>query len=143
MRAYPGPKKNLSLLQDSIDLDEAVSFLDQMAVRDLCVIRLPDELSYAKHMVICTCVSPRHLRACGMEVKKFIKSQLGPEKAKLAPVVEGSPRSADFWLAVDCGNVVIHLFEASKRQHYDLETLWTVGPAFDERSLFLKSLGIE
>lgn len=32
------------------------------------------------------------------------------------------------------GNIALHLFLEEKRQLYDIETLWTVGPAFDEKT---------
>jgi len=35
---------------------------------------------------------------------------------------------------MDLGNTAIHLFTQERRDYYDLETLWTVGSAFDELS---------
>lgn len=31
------------------------------------------------------------------------------------------------------GNIVLHVFSASSREHYDLETLWTVGSEYDDK----------
>ena len=30
------------------------------------------------------------------------------------------------------GNIVLHMFDDETRQQYDLETLWAVGPNFDD-----------
>jgi len=32
------------------------------------------------------------------------------------------------------GNIVLHIFSSSVREHYDLETLWTVGSQYDDKS---------
>jgi ribosome-associated protein len=39
--------------------------------------------------------------------------------------VEG--QSAEGWLVVDFGDVVVHLFSPDIRDHYDLEELWSDG----------------
>jgi ribosome-associated protein len=39
--------------------------------------------------------------------------------------VEG--QSAEGWLVVDFGDVVVHLFSPDIREHYDLEELWSDG----------------
>ncbi|KAL5005659.1 hypothetical protein ScPMuIL_016817 [Solemya velum] len=37
------------------------------------------------------------------------------------------------WFAMDMGNLILHIFLPETREHYDLESLWTLGPEFDER----------
>jgi ribosome-associated protein len=39
--------------------------------------------------------------------------------------VEG--QSAEGWLVLDFGDVVVHLFSPDIREHYDLEELWSDG----------------
>ncbi len=36
------------------------------------------------------------------------------------------------WIALDLGNIILHIFLQEVRDYYDLETLWTVGPLFDD-----------
>jgi ribosomal silencing factor RsfS len=36
------------------------------------------------------------------------------------------------WIALDLGNIVLHLFLQAQRDHFDLEMLWTVGAVFDD-----------
>jgi hypothetical protein len=33
---------------------------------------------------------------------------------------------------MDLGNIALHIFSAKFRKMYDLETLWTVGPEYDD-----------
>ncbi|CAG0912716.1 unnamed protein product [Notodromas monacha] len=135
---YKKPSKDLGPMYGSITVDEIVQFLDEFSLRDICVIRLPEELSYADHMIIGTCVSARHMRAAGMETTKFLKGKL--KVGCSPPKMEGSARAGDSWLAIDCGTSVVHIFGKETREKYDLETLWTVGPEFDELTRSLKAL---
>jgi len=32
------------------------------------------------------------------------------------------------------GNIVLHILSSSAREHYDLETLWTVGSQYDDKT---------
>lgn len=36
-------------------------------------------------------------------------------------------KSAEGWLVLDFGDVVVHLFSPDIREHYDLEELWSDG----------------
>jgi len=36
------------------------------------------------------------------------------------------------WIALDLGNIILHLFLQRPRDHFDLEVLWTVGPLYDD-----------
>jgi ribosomal silencing factor RsfS len=42
-------------------------------------------------------------------------------------------KKSEKWCAIDCGNIVIHLFQKEYRNLYDLESLWTVGYEYDEK----------
>ena len=37
--------------------------------------------------------------------------------------------------------MVVHLQTQEQREYYDLETLWTVGPEFDEKTRAMESAG--
>ena len=45
------------------------------------------------------------------------------------------------WNALDLGNIVVHLLSQDQREHYDLETLWTVGPEYDDKTRHLQQYG--
>jgi ribosome-associated protein len=40
---------------------------------------------------------------------------------------EGTPDSG--WLLLDYGDVIIHIFSAAEREHYQLDALWQRAPA--------------
>lgn len=45
------------------------------------------------------------------------------------PVAEGA--ASKDWMAIDLGNIALHVFSEKARKVYDLESLWAVGPEFD------------
>jgi len=64
----------------------------------------------------------------------FIRRRFKMKERKpsdLLPKIEGSKTSKD-WIALDLGNIALHVFTAGAREQMDLETLWTVGPLFDD-----------
>jgi ribosome-associated protein len=34
------------------------------------------------------------------------------------------------WIALDYGDVIVHVFDEETRDYYDLEHLWSAAPAF-------------
>lgn len=48
------------------------------------------------------------------------------------PRIEGDKRSE--WVAIDLGNIVLHIMDRTTREKYDIETLWCVGAKFDPES---------
>jgi ribosome-associated protein len=67
--------------------------------------------------VLVTCSSGRHVRALVEEIQKALK-----EQQIHVPRVEGS--GGGWWVLLDAGAVVVHLFEEEARRFYDLDHLW-------------------
>lgn len=57
---------------------------------------------------------------------KYIDNDSLVEKTITGPVVCGSD-SPD-WIAIDFGNVLVHLFLPESRLYYNLEEIWTMAP---------------
>ena len=78
----------------------------------------------------CNSRSPRHLFALATFVRKRFKMK-NRKPSDLLPKIEGSKNNED-WIALDLGNIALHIFTPVTRQYVDLETLWTVGPQYDD-----------
>lgn len=61
-------------------------------------------------------------------VRKVFK--IKRNSSDILPKVEGE-NSKD-WMALDLGNIALHVFSPKARKMYDLESLWSVGPEFDK-----------
>lgn len=47
------------------------------------------------------------------------------------PKIEGE-KDKD-WIAMDLGNIALHIFSKKARAHYDLESLWCLGEEYEKR----------
>lgn len=111
------------------DVEELVELLRDENARDICVMSVPQEYSYVDYMVIVSGKSKRHLLAMAEFVKWVYKRKRGA-KDPASVRVEGKDNTD--WLAIDMGNIALHLMEPGVREKYDLETLWTVGAEFEQ-----------
>jgi ribosome-associated protein len=72
----------------------------------------------ADYFVICTAGSSVNARAVADEVRRALK-----EKADISPIgTEG--REEGWWVLVDFGDVVVHVFQDDARQYYAIDETW-------------------
>ncbi|XP_074659755.1 uncharacterized protein LOC141912450 [Tubulanus polymorphus] len=105
------------------DVDDLVAALKYENALDISVIDIPPSKRYVDHMVIASGKSTRHLLAVAKYIRWLYKQRC---EGKQPPKIEGAD-ARDRWLALDLGNIALHLFLPEVREIYDLETLWTLG----------------
>lgn len=72
----------------------------------------------AETFVICTAGSPGQAEAISDSVWEFTQKQAGEKPAAVAGL------SNAIWVAMDYGNVMVHILLPDAREHYDLEHIW-------------------
>lgn len=102
-------------------LDVVLTTLDDNKAVDVVAIDITGRSSIADWMVIASGTSARHVAAMAGHVVEKLKS-IGIKARD-----EGLPQ-AD-WVAVDGGDVVVHLFRPEVRGFYDLEGMWRLPDA--------------
>nr|SVE75288.1 EOG090X0AI9 [Daphnia dolichocephala] len=112
------------------DIEEFVEILGQQKLENIVVIAIPPQLNYVDYMVITTGKSPRQMTAIAEFLRKISKRRC--LSSDPLPVVEG--KNNKDWIALDLGNIALHIFSSQFRKIYDLETLWTCGAEFDDLS---------
>jgi ribosome-associated protein len=71
----------------------------------------------ADYFLVCSGESERQLKAIADEVKDKLDDQgVSPRRT------EGTPESG--WVLMDFGSVVLHIFDQSQRDFYQLEEIW-------------------
>lgn len=110
------------LAPDFAERREAIiAALDALKAEDIVVIDLTQKAAFADLMIIASGNSSRHVAALADSTGKAL-GQLGHHPLG----VEGNGRGATGdWVCVDAGDIVIHLFTPSSREHYRLEKLWS------------------
>jgi len=77
--------------------------------------------SFADYFLICSGRSDRQVQSIADAVVEALK-RLG--RAPLG--VEGHPEGR--WVLIDCGDVIVHVFQEPIREFYNLERLWHSAP---------------
>ena len=80
--------------------------------------------SYADTLILVTGRSDRHVRSIADAVMSAL-SQRGERPLGVEGYDEGS------WILVDLGDLILHVFQQSVREHYDLERLWSDAPRLE------------
>ncbi|KAG6459339.1 uncharacterized protein LOC115449406 [Manduca sexta] len=111
------------------DIEDLVELLQRENSKDIFVASVPKEIRYVDYICVVGARSKRHIQALGEFVKKVYKKKC--YKSDPIPRIEG--KDSDEWIALDLGNIALHIFSDKARKIYDLETLWSVGPEFDEQ----------
>ncbi|XP_053602984.1 uncharacterized protein LOC128670964 [Plodia interpunctella] len=111
------------------DIEDLVDLLHRENSKDVFVATVPREIHYVDYICVVSGRSKRHIQALAEFVKKVYKKKR--YQSDLIPRIEG--KDSDEWVALDLGNIALHIFSDKARQVYDLETLWSVGPEFDEQ----------
>lgn len=109
-------------------LSTIVKTLDSKNAQDIRVIKIGDLTIIADYFVIANGTSTTHTRGLVDEVD----FRLG-EKGVNVDHIEGVDGAS--WIAMDYGDIVVHVFYRDVREQYNLEKLWSDGEAVDIQTL--------
>lgn len=100
---------------------EAARLLSDLKCTEVLVLDVRGKSGVADYLVVGSGTSDRQMRSAGDAV-----SELGAGMDHPAFRSDADTRST--WLVIDCVDVVVHLFEPTTREYYDIETLWGDAP---------------
>ncbi len=98
-------------------LDVILKAIDEKKGNDVKVIDFKNEHAMVDQFVITDAASQRQMWAIIDHIKEEV------EKAG-HPVLKVEGESESRWILIDCGDVVVHVFDSEERQVYKLEKLW-------------------
>jgi ribosome-associated protein len=117
-RGSRSPAERLEGVAKALRVAEAAR---ERRARDVVVLDVRELASFADLFVLATGTSDRHVRAIADSIEQALlawgERPLGSEGYQ-----EGR------WILMDLGDVIVHLFQAEVRAHYDLERLWSDAP---------------
>jgi ribosome silencing factor RsfS/YbeB/iojap len=106
-----------------------VDVLRREKARKLTVIRIPKELKYVDYLCLVNGISYRHMLGMAEFVRKCYKMKR--HTGEIIPKLEGE--NCKSWIALDLGNIALHIFADHSRRYYDLESLWCLGEEYENR----------
>jgi ribosome-associated protein len=104
-------------------VNAAVEGADDKLSVDTVVLDLRGFVDSFDTLVIAAGRNDRQVRAIAEEVERRVDLAVGVKPLR----VEGWA-SAE-WIALDYGDVIVHVFDLATREYYDLEHLWSAAPA--------------
>jgi ribosome-associated protein len=113
LKARPDAEETLKLI---------LSRLDDMKAEETITIDLRGKSAFSDYMIVTTGRVNRHVGAIAENVAKGLK-----ETGITSIHIEGLPNCD--WVLIDSGDVIVHVFRPEVREFYNLERLWTQGPA--------------
>lgn len=90
---------------------------------DTVVLDLRELIDAFDALVVTSGRSDRQVRALAEEIERLVDLALDVKPIRIEGLVEAE------WVALDYGDVVVHVFDESAREYYDLEHLWSAAPA--------------
>lgn len=89
--------------------------------QDIVALDVRELVEYMDYLLIVTGSSARRNRAMAVNVVKDVKAH------GYLPMSRSGADSGQ-WICLDLVDVVVHIFDAETREHYDLELLWADAP---------------
>lgn len=104
-------------------VNAAAAAADEKIALDTVVLDLRELIDAFDALVITSGRSDRQVRAIAEEVERLVEIALDVKPIHVEGLIQGE------WIALDYGDVIIHVFDESTRDYYDLEHLWNSAPA--------------
>jgi ribosome-associated protein len=105
-------------------INAAVMAAEDKLGRDTVVLDLRELVDSFDALVVASGRNDRQVRAIAEEVERLVEIALDLKPLR----VEGFAGAE--WIALDYGDVIVHVFDEAAREYYDLEHLWNAAPAF-------------
>jgi ribosome-associated protein len=105
-------------------INAAVVAAEDKLARDTVVLDLRELVDSFDVLVVASGRNDRQVRAIAEEVERLVEIALD-----VKPIHVEGWTSAE-WIALDYGDVIVHVFDEAAREYYDLEHLWSAAPAF-------------
>lgn len=97
-----------------------VHALEEKKAENIVLLDLRGIAVFTDYFVLCSGTSDRMLRSLLKAGKEALQVEFD-----LKGKIEGNPSNG--WIAVDFGNLVLHIFSPDQRSFYNLEELWAEG----------------
>lgn len=108
-------------------IDEARRAADALAEvkgKDIILLELTEQASFADYFVICTGDSPVHMKALADRVRKEMA-----DAGERISHAEG--KDSQHWILLDFRSIIVHIFSNQSRPYYGLESLWGDAPLIE------------
>jgi ribosome-associated protein len=104
-------------------LNAAVNAAEEKLARDTVALDLRELVDSFDALVVTSGRNDRQVRAIAEEVERLVEIALNVKPIHVEGLTQGE------WVALDYGDVIVHVFDETARDYYDLEHLWNSAPS--------------
>jgi len=97
----------------------AANALNEKKAKQITALKITDLTVLCDYFLIATATSSTHIRALCDEVEEKLK-----DNGIVPHHIEGKSTG---WIALDYGEVIVHIFTANEREYYALDKMWLDG----------------
>ncbi len=90
---------------------------------DTVILDLRELVDSFDALVVTSGRNDRQVRAIAQEIERLVDMALDVKPIHVEGLVAAE------WVALDYGDVIVHVFDETAREYYDLEHLWSAAPA--------------
>lgn len=110
--------ENITIENNRARAQAAADAAEEMKALDVVILDVSERTSLTDFLVIASGTSDTHLKSISEHIQDTMRNDW---KARAKP--QGTAES--FWMVLDYGDVIVHIFDADTREFYDLERLWS------------------
>jgi ribosome-associated protein len=103
------PQELKTLIEESLDSDKAI---------DIVTIEMDEQSGLADYMIVASGTSSRHVAALAEKLKDRLEAR-GVKGIRMEGIAQAD------WVAIDAGDILVHLFRPEVREFYNIEKMWT------------------
>jgi ribosome-associated protein len=104
-------------------LNAAVVATEEKLGLDTVILDLRELVDSFDALVVTSGRNDRQVRTIAQEIERLVDMALGVKPIHVEGLVAAE------WVALDYGDVIVHVFDEAAREYYDLEHLWSAAPA--------------
>ncbi len=104
-------------------IEAALEGAAEKLAREPVVLDLRELVDSFDALIVTSGGTDRQVRAIAEEIEESVTRATGIRPLRVEGMREGE------WVALDYGDLIVHVFDDAAREYYDLEHLWRAAPA--------------
>ena len=110
--------ENLTIEDSKALAQAAADAAEEMKALDVVMMDVSARTTMTDYLVIVSGTSDTHLKSIADHIQDTMRNDW-----KMRAKPQGTAGS--FWMVLDYGDVIVHIFDEDTREFYDLERLWS------------------
>jgi ribosome-associated protein len=111
--------KNTKVIENEQIVEKIVEGIQERKGKGIVVVNMKKlKEAPCSYFVICEGDSNVHVNAVALSIKDFVN-----EKINVKPFATDGFENCE-WIAMDYGQIIVHVFQRPAREFYDIEHLW-------------------